>query len=358
VRKDAPIAGLAGNGIALPLLETSPDIAPRADGDEAVLEAVETTVRGGSAVLLQIMDSSKLGWQAPSEACLEEIARRWPDQVAIVVDACQMRLSRRRLKTYLDRGYMVLITGSKFFGGPAFSGALLVPAAMAELLDPGQGDVTGFLNYASRSDWPIGLATWRSAFESRPNIGQWLRWEAALAEISDYYRVPAAFRTLALRELGAAISSRVALSPSLGLVAAPRASDVDDEEFSQATIVPFTVRRDGNLLSATDCRLLHRALMRDFGDVAAENPADLAVAAQRCLVGQPVRIDRQGETPTAVLRLCVGARLVTQAWSPDEDVTRQNLLRQADQVAGIIAKIEWLLARGDRSASTEPVYGN
>jgi hypothetical protein len=359
VRKDAPIAGLAGSCIALPLLRTSPDIAARADGDEAVLEAIETAVDGGACVSLQIMDSSKLGWRAPSEACLDEIAWRWPDQVQVVVDACQMRLSRSRLKTYLDRGYMVLITGSKFFGGPAFSGALLFPAALARSFEHGEGIAAGLSDYASRSDWPKGLPTWRSRFESRPNIGQWLRWEAALAEMTAYYNVPGAFRSFALRELGDSVASLIALSPSLGLVSsAPASSDIDDEEFVLPTIFPFTVRRDGNLLSATDCRLLHRALMRDFGDVVAESPADRAVAAQPCLVGQAVRIDRQGVTPTAVLRLCLGARHVTDAWSPDEAVAQQNLLRQADQVAGIVAKIELLLARGDRSVFTESVYGN
>ena len=52
----------------------------------------------GRNVLLQIMDSSKLGWRAPSDQCLDEIATRWPDRVQVVVDACQMRLGRPRLR--------------------------------------------------------------------------------------------------------------------------------------------------------------------------------------------------------------------------------------------------------------------
>ena len=43
-----------------------------------------------------------------------------------------MRLGRTRLQKYLDRGYLVLVTGSKFFTGPPFSGALLVPSALAQ----------------------------------------------------------------------------------------------------------------------------------------------------------------------------------------------------------------------------------
>ncbi|MGY3357646.1 hypothetical protein ACVWZK_004309 [Bradyrhizobium sp. GM0.4] len=115
VRKDGAVTGLAGDSIAVPLIDMAAGIAMRTDADAAVLHAVETSLAQGRRVLLQIMDSSKLGWRAPSEACLDEIARRWPRKVQIVVDACQARLGRRRLRAYLDRGYMVLITGSKFF---------------------------------------------------------------------------------------------------------------------------------------------------------------------------------------------------------------------------------------------------
>jgi hypothetical protein len=358
VRKDASIAGLSGSSITLPLLAASAEIGARPDCDDAVLDAIAQTVAGGSAALLQIMDSSKLGWRAPSDACLDEIARRWPNRVQIVVDACQMRLSRRRLKTYLDRGYMVLVTGSKFFGGPAFSGALLLPAAVAGAIERGRRIAAGLADYASRSDWPQAFA-WRSKFESQPNIGQWLRWEAALTEMTAYYQVPVAFRRLALREIGATIASLIALSPSLGPIPSEATTlDAHDEEFIYPTIFPFTVRRDGELLSATDCRLLHRALMRDCGDLVAGSAADRAVAAERCLVGQPVRIERRGEAATAVLRLCVGARLVTDNWSSDQGVAQENLQREADRVAAVIGKIELLTSRSIWPELTELAYGN
>src|SRR5262249_39778402 len=110
--------------------------------------------------------------------------------------------------------------------------------------------------------------------------------------------------------------------------------------------------------SATDCRLLHRALMRDCGDLVEGSVADRAIAAERCLVGQPVRIERQGEAATALLRLCVGARLITDAWSSDQRVAQQNLQREADRIASIIAKIELLTSRSNWPEFTEPAYGN
>jgi len=357
VRKDAPIVGLSGDSVAVPLLGGTPDIVARADGDLAVLDAIAAAVANGTSVLLQIIDSSKLGWRSPGEACLDEIARRWPDKVRIVVDACQMRLGRRRIRTYLDRGYMVLISGSKFFGGPAFSGALLVPAGLSRSLDRGEGIAPGLLDYASRSDWPKRWAALRSRFESRPNLGQWLRWEAALEEIRSYYQVPDAFRALALGKLRAAIESLVMLAPWLRLVgSATNACGIEDEEFAHATIFPFTIGRHRGPLSVDECRIVYHALAQDLRDVIGGSGADRDIAARRCLVGQPVRIELPDEQPTAVLRLCAGARLVTETWSPDASVAQQNLQRELDRIADVFAKIELLLERAARTEFVELPY--
>jgi hypothetical protein len=352
VRKDGAIAGLACDSIAVPLLDIASDVAMRADADAAVLRAVETSLAQGRRVLLQVMDSSKLGWRAPSAACLNEIERRWPGKVQVVVDACQARLGRQRLRCYLDRGYMVLMTGSKFFGGPAFSGALLAPKGLSRSLDRLGEIAPGFFDYAGRSDWPKAWVTLRSRFERRPNFGQWLRWEAALAEIGSYYAVPPAFRAKAMAELAAGIDSMIALSPSLRAVpAAIETADVDDEEFAQRTIFPFALLRDGKPVSIADTSTVHRALARDMNDEINGSPADRQVAAQRCLLGQPVRLERPDVAPQAVLRLCVGARLLTEAWSTDTAQAQSNVQQILDRIAHVLVKIELLLDRSVGAAS-------
>jgi hypothetical protein len=57
--------------------------------------------------------------------------------------------------------------------------------------------------------------------------------------------------------------------------------------------------------------------------------------------------------PTAALRICAGARLVTESWSSDADIARKNLQRELGNVGAIVAKIEWLLAHGDGLDSAE-----
>ena len=356
VRKDAAIAGLAGDSIAVPLRDAASGIAMRADTDAAVMSAIETSLAQGRRVLLHIMDSSKLGWRAPSAACLDEIARRWPRKVQVVVDACQARLGRRRLRSYLDRGYMVLITGSKFFGGPAFSGALLVPKGLSRALDRIDGGAPGIFDYVGRCDWPMTWTALRSRFERRPNFGHWLRWEAALAEIGSYYAVPGAFRAKAIAELAAGIDNMIALSPSLRAVPAGfDTADADDEEFAQRTIFPFALLRNGKPVSIADTSAVHRDLARDMSDDIVGSAADRRVVAQRCLVGQPVRLEQSDGAPQAALRLCVGARLVTDAWSADGAQAQRNVQHILDRIAHALVKIELLLNR-TAAVPAEPVF--
>jgi hypothetical protein len=344
VRKGEPIAGLAHSvtSVTLPLLDVAGEFRTPAETDAQVLGAIEQAIVNGGNVLLQIMDSSKLGWRAPSKACLDEIAARWPDRVQVVVDACQMRLGRPRLQHYLDRGYMVIVTGSKFFTGPPFSGALLVPTNLSDVLDAVPAVAPGLCDYSSRSDWPMHWRSLRSHFPIRANFGQWLRWEAALEEIRAYYELPDEFRTRALKGFGDEVQRIIASSPSLDLLPPqqrPEHDSLDDEELTQPTIFAFVIRHNGRALALDDCRKIYRALARDVRlDVSTEG-RDPDVAAQICLIGQPVVLGGRG-----ALRICAGARLVTECWSSDEDVARENLQRELGRVRAVVAKIGWLLA--------------
>jgi hypothetical protein len=293
------------------------------------------------------MDSSKFGWRAPSDRCLDEIAARWPGRVQVVVDACQMRLGRTRLRSYLDRGYMVLITGSKFFTGPPFSGALLVPSALAADLDAATDIAPGLLEYSSRSDWPGNWPNLRSHFPIRTNFGQWLRWEAALEEIGAYYRVPHEFRLTALTTFGKGVERIIASSPSLRLLPPqlrPDGPNADDEELAQRTIFSFVIRHGNRDLALEDCRKLYRALAR--GAANAAPAGDSENAAKLCLIGQPVALGCDAN-PAAALRISACARLVTEAWCSDETAARGNLQRALGDVGAAVAKIEWLLAHSD-----------
>jgi hypothetical protein len=352
VEKGRPIAGLAEDVASSAVtLRHQGRVRSPGEMDEAVLAAVAQAVGSGSRVLLLAMDHSKLGVRCPSLDCLASLASRFGASAQIVVDACQMRLSRSRLAWHLAQGHIVQITGSKFFTGPPFSGALLVPNVLASRLAEAPGLPPALADYTSRSDWPLAWRGIRASLPERANLGQLLRWVAAAREMRDYFAVPLAFRRRALADFAGAVSGLIAGAPSLELLPDFERLSRDageDEEMSVRTIFPFRLRRAGRALSPADCAVVHRALN---ADVSALLPADLSpaqrrVAAQLCHVGQPVDLP-----DGAALRLSAGARIVSESWSPaGEAASLQNLQREAAQIRVILDKIDLLLVHFDAVA--------
>jgi hypothetical protein len=357
VTKGTPLDGLARpvECIALPLRNDAGEIRSEADTDALVLQAVDRLASGGGPVLLQAMDCSKLGWRAPSDALLRDIAERWPRQVQIVIDACQMRLSRRRIARYLDDGFMVLLTGSKYFTGPPFCGALLLPPALARRLAAAEFDLTGLDAYNSTSDWPRKWSAAHAQLPAKPNFGQWLRWETALEELTGYYAVPDAFRHSALGILGDGIARMIAASPHLRLLPLPPIGDAMlDDEMALPTIFGFTLERRGATLPLDDCKAIHRALAQPATDPTARP----LFAEIPCVLGQPVEWRDAHGRSVAALRLCISARHVTDSWSVEPAIALANLGRLLDQAAVAIIKIETLLLQPDETATPEVSHGH
>jgi hypothetical protein len=163
---------------------------------------------------------------------------------------------------YLRRGWPVVVTGSKFFGGPAFSGAVLVPLA--------------------RRTTGLGRAA--------PTIGTVLRWTAAVEAMKRFSPAASNAAWFIHRRVDAIeheIRANPALVPIGGLSRnGPHWAD-------GPSIVTFAVRdagEPGRLLSVQDLRLLYERLAR--GGV---------------LLGQPVSLGAFGG-----LRVAIGARDVVQ----------------------------------------------
>jgi hypothetical protein len=350
VRKGEPICREAGtvSSIALAVRNELGDIRSRAENDSLVIDAAERAIATGSNILLQVMDSSKLGWRLPSDQCVLDIVARWPGRVQVVVDACQMRTSRKRIAAYLERGYLVLLTGSKYFTGPAFSGAMLVPAALSNAIDAIGPTVPQLREYGTSSDWPKRWPMLRAEFSSRPNFGQWLRWEAVLEEMRAYYAIPEAFRRTALARLGEGIARLIAASQSLRLL--PQQRDpidpgIDDDEMLLPTIFAFTLDQDGRALSLQGCRAIQRALASDIRDSLTTDEPE--ITAQSYLVGQPVGWHLADGSSIAALRLCIGARHVTECWSTEAETATGNLRGTLDRAATVIRKLDARLDRHD-----------
>ena len=144
----------------------------------------------GRRALVHVVHGSKTGLILPELPEIDRLlAEHGPDglgQVSLVVDACQARITSEALHAYLDRGAIVFLTGSKFMGGPPFSGFALVPpqtAARAGRLP------AGLANVFRRAEWPEGWPG-REQLAEEDNRGLWLRLEAAIFELERFQALP------------------------------------------------------------------------------------------------------------------------------------------------------------------------
>jgi hypothetical protein len=314
--------------------------------DALVTAAVAAEIAKGRKVLLQAMHASKFGWRAPSDACLADIAAAWQGAVQIVVDACQMRLSPARIADYLARDYLVLFTGSKFFGGPPLSGGLLVPKAASQRFAAASKVPDGLAQYCDRSDLPAAWQGLRSELSPIPNFGQWLRWEAALCEIRAYHTLPVAYRDAVISGLAHSVPMALRSSHWLQPLAVPPGFSRHDEledEFAAPTIFPFLVRDEDGMLGVEDVRQIHRALNRDLrGELKfAAFPDEYSCAEQLCHIGQPVAVSLPDGRATAALRIAVGSRTLFDASSPDG--VEGAIARILADVENVVAKINLVL---------------
>jgi hypothetical protein len=334
VEKGNVIAGLDGiEGFEIAFRKADGEFRSVAEMDDAVRKAVEQALVRYDNVLLQVMEASKFGWKAPSEPLLDDIAARFPGRVQIVADACQLRTSRARLKELLSKGILVLVTGSKFFTGPAFSGALLVPRRLAAKLAATQAPVGQLAGYATRFDWPEKWAGLRNRFSQRFNFGQWLRWEAALEEMRLYHAVPGDFRDHIAQVFREEMQGLVGAASHLafldgGAHFAP----------AQPTIFPLRLMKDRDSLPAEVCAEIYRAMRRDLSARGASiKERDLLRMA--CQIGQPVAL-AHGK---AALRLSLSARIVRDCWSPDPTRVERNIAALRDDLGIAIRKLDLLV---------------
>ncbi len=165
--------------------------APRQKEDiDAIGECfARNVVTQGARALLHVLDCSKTGLAGFSRDLAKRLKDEFPENISVVVDACQMRCPPETIHADLAKGFMVMISGSKFLGGPAFSGALLLPPEMMRALAKRREIFwpEGLAAHTAYFDWPPSLREKIAGpFGARGNQGLGLRWEAALAEYEPF----------------------------------------------------------------------------------------------------------------------------------------------------------------------------
>lgn len=301
--------------VHVPVRRTDGRPRPAVQIDADVTTLADEAVNMGRAVLLILVDVSKTGLIAPSPSCALALSCRHGDAMSVLVDACQFRLAPASLRAYLAQGFAVALTGSKFMGGPVFSGAMLVPRD----------------------------AGWRRAPLAETHPGVLLRWEAALEEMRAFAALSGADVAAFLRAFAWAVDRRLRASPCFTLLPRPK---LDREPFtcgswdSEPSIIPFQVHHaNGRPFDHDESRLLYRWLQMDLGDlpVFRDNGPVHALASLRCQFGQPVACGQHAGMPIVALRLSASARMVVEALSGDADAVIEQALRALDK-AELLAK--------------------
>ncbi len=187
-------------------------------------------------MLLHVLDASKTGLSGVTRETAQALAKQARGRIAVVVDACQLRCQPAQVQEDLESGFMVMVSGSKFAGGPPFAGALLLSPSTLERLEQSKARLPeGLSAYSARFDWPEVLReSFAADLDAPVNLGLGLRWEAALAAIEPYFALPEALRLQILTWFAGSVHRRVTARPHLRQVSA--------EPSRAKTIIPIEVR--------------------------------------------------------------------------------------------------------------------
>jgi hypothetical protein len=310
----APGAHLAGLDAAFPVrivpLRTSARPCRQDDIHAAIAREIAEAIAEDHCVLLHMIHTSKTGLRAADLAYARHLKKTYGARLDIVVDACQARLAPTNLRAYLQAGLAVLLTGSKFFTGPAFSGILLTPRG--NLADTLHRLPHGIAGYSSQFDW----ATAPSVSSTGLNGGLLLRWAAALAEMTAFAAIAPKRQTRILKQFGQIVQRHLTsrghfIAPAANLALQSEHADWDDQPtiFSFGLTLPSV---PGRSLNMAELAQVHRWL---YSDISHCLPGRLA--ARPCQIGQPVQLDLQPGSAAGVLRIAAGARLVSDSLSDD-----------------------------------------
>ncbi len=331
------------------------------DGIEAdIRDAVKGAIERGERVLLHALDLSKTGILAPRPSLLGELRRRYGSKFDIVVDACQTRLSPSSIARYLALDAAVLITGSKFFTGPPFSGAVLIPRRIARRLV--RNKIPAGLNaYFSQDDFFPGCPA-ATMLQPGGNIGLALRWQAALAEMQAFFEVPAKNRAKTLESFGQTVRSAISARPRFALLPTPQPiRDIREEAWERMiSIFVFAIidpQPGQHFLEFEKMHALYRWLNTDLSGIL---PHERLAASKICHIGQPISLpNKNGAKPYGALRISAGARLLSGELSHAHLSNGERLERELQDVKAVFKKIDVILTnwRVVDAANFEPRYG-
>lgn len=275
-----------------------------------------------AVVVLHTVAGSKTGLVMPSPAVADTLLAEFgPSRVVSVLDACQMRHHPDLIPRWLNDQGPILMTSSKFFGGPSFGSAVFFPHRAVDTMNDQLAEESpatvaaiaeACASYLTHHDIGDVLPKLHDAMPPGfCNSGVLLRWAAGLHEMETLNETTEANGGIANTEkhvrawVHAMREEAQKFSPHLEYVPA-----VDYEGDWQLggvnTIIAVRLRSgpDEDFFSTADLKKVYALMTADLTEfISPESTmAERRVASQKCLTGQPVDIPGG-----SVLRTVLGA---------------------------------------------------
>jgi hypothetical protein len=209
--------------------------------------------------LLHVVHGSKTGLILPKLAEIDALTAEFGDGVTLVVDACQARITSRAVRGYLERGAIVFITGSKFMGGPPFSGMALVPDSVMARAAPLPA---GFATIFRRAEWGEGWQG-REQLEDSTNPGLALRLEASVFELERFQALAFAEVERVIRAFQRAIVLQLAEGQGFAMVQPyppGREGQASEHPLEMQTLATLDISRHPQARTFDDAQALYRSL--------------------------------------------------------------------------------------------------
>eukprot|EP00927_Polykrikos_kofoidii_P065393 TRINITY_DN61149_c0_g1_i1.p1 TRINITY_DN61149_c0_g1~~TRINITY_DN61149_c0_g1_i1.p1 ORF type:complete len:622 (-),score=103.31 TRINITY_DN61149_c0_g1_i1:246-2111(-) len=318
--------------------------------DQKVEEMVELAAQERGAdglprygcIVVHLVLGSSTGQCMPTIHCLDNLVKRYGRLVLPVVDACQGRLKSGAIRESLDKHHVVLCTGSKFFGGPPFSGVCLLSEQTGhelELLLMGE-EAMHMLDRSKLKDYVVSpllsddLPNMKGLLPHRPlNYGVLMRWTMALHEMESYFvDVPTdeVYGLMAAWAKGVRTMIEELDTPLITLHDDGSSNVNDEQGIALSTIVCFHCRCHGvgtetapEKMSMDDLR---RVKFLMASNLAKNSPHLnlLGPARTLCFIGQPVDLVPQKDEASVVdtehvLRIAMSAPVVVRMWTEGVD---------------------------------------
>mmetsp|Transcript_17391 Transcript_17391/g.40613 ORF Transcript_17391/g.40613 Transcript_17391/m.40613 type:complete len:631 (-) Transcript_17391:99-1991(-) len=308
------------------------------DVDAEVEALVSEALTTGTAdvCVVHLVAGCKTGHVAASRGLVQRLRERFGTGVLPLLDACQGRLKDDVPADFVQDGYGVMMTGSKFYCGPPFSGvALMNDSLTAELRKYFSMPAFAAMIHGSSLKEYLALPLIDPMFQegmapALPSTleggalaitrGTLLRWAMALVHIKEWHAIPTPRRDALIASWVGSVTSAIARlqTPALAVLQEDMLAGADAAGvFPVSSIVSLRckLRCSGQWRDPTidELRHAHRLMAMDLRDRdhVLKHPAEaLRIVSQRCFIAQPVAL---GSKAAPIIRVALGASQIAEA---------------------------------------------